>query len=98
LVADGFSEETKSSRKKAIWYRLEIYGGGKWPPWKLHDQNWTESNQMLEVVNENGISTVWDELFDMDSAVYAGFQSTVEGGGISAFLDGISSVTPLTRH
>jgi hypothetical protein len=53
---------------------------------------------VLEVVNENGTSTVWDELFDTDSAAYDAFQSAVEEEGMSAFLDKTDGVTFSTRH
>ena len=66
--------------------RLEIY--------RLED----DLQWVLEVVNENGTSTVWDELFDTDGAAYAAFQSIVEEEGMSAFLGGTSGVTSLTRH
>ena len=55
-------------------------------------------HRTVEVINENGTSTVWDELFDTDSAAYAAFQSTVEEEGMSAFLDETSGVPPSTRH
>ena len=69
-----------------VTVRLEIYrldGGLQW---------------VFEVVNENGTSTVCDEMFDMDSAAYAAFQSTVKDEGMSASLDETSGVPSLTRH
>lgn len=72
--------------RQGITVRLEIY--------RLED----DLQWVLEVVNENGTSTVWDELFDTDSAAYAAFQSAVEEEGMSGFLDETSEVTPLTRH
>jgi len=72
--------------RKGVTVRLEIY--------RLDDGlQW-----VLEVVNENGTSTVCDEMFDMDSAAYAAFQSTAKDEGMSAFLDKTSGVPPLTRH
>ncbi len=53
---------------------------------------------VLEVVNENGTSTVWDELFDTDNAAYDAFQSAVEEEGMSTFLDKADGVTFSTRH
>ena len=47
-----------------------------------HDAQWT-----LEVVNEEGTSTVWDSLFDTDDEAFAVFQLTVEEEGMGAFLD-----------
>jgi hypothetical protein len=41
----------------------------------------------LEVVNEEGTSTVWDDLFDTDDKAYAAFQLTVEEEGMRAFFD-----------
>ena len=41
----------------------------------------------LEVVNEEGTSTVWDDLFDTDDKAYAAFQLTVEEEGVRAFVD-----------
>ena len=72
--------------RQGVTVRLEIYRLDDDPQW------------VLEVVNENGTSTVWDELFDTDGAAYAAFQSTVEDEGMGAFLDEPSGVTPLTRH
>ena len=72
--------------RQGVTVRLEIY--------RLEgDLQW-----VLEVVNENGTSTVWDELFDTDGTAYTAFQSIVEEKGMSAFLDGTSGVTSLTRH
>ena len=53
-----------------------------------HDPQWA-----LEVVNEEGTSTVWDDLFDTDDQAYAAFQLTVEEEGMRAFLDN-SNVIP----
>ncbi len=72
--------------QQGVTVRLEIYRLDS-------DLQW-----VLEVVNENGTSTVWDELFDTDSAAYAAFQSAVEEEGMSAFLDETSGVPPSTRH
>ena len=41
----------------------------------------------LEVVNAQGTSTVWDDLFPTDEAAFAEFQRTVSQEGMKAFLD-----------
>lgn len=40
----------------------------------------------LEVVDHEGGSTVWDDLFDTDQAAFDEFVSTVEREGIGSFL------------
>ena len=47
-----------------------------------HDPQWA-----LEVVNEEGTSTVWDDLFDTDDEAYEAFQLTVAEERMRAFLD-----------
>jgi hypothetical protein len=47
-----------------------------------HDPNWS-----LEVVNEQGTSTVWDDLFPTDDAALAEALKTIREEGLSAFLD-----------
>lgn len=47
-----------------------------------HDPQWA-----LEVVNENGTSTVWDNLFDTDEEANEAFELTLREEGINAFLD-----------
>lgn len=50
---------------------------------RLEDEpGWT-----LEVVNQNGTSTVWDDPFVTDDAAWGAFRRTVEEEGIHAFLD-----------
>ncbi|TCU53753.1 hypothetical protein EDF58_1103 [Novosphingobium sp. PhB57] len=46
------------------------------------DEGWT-----LEVVNEAGTSTVWEEPFDSDMTALNAFKRAVEQEGIEAFLD-----------
>lgn len=59
-----------------------------------HDPRWA-----LEVVNENGTSTVWDCLFDTDDEAFAAFELTLEEEGMEAFLDEEDNVIPFpTRH
>ena len=42
----------------------------------------------LEVVNEEGTSTVWDDCFATDVAAYAEFERTIDEEGIETFLSG----------
>jgi hypothetical protein len=46
------------------------------------DQGWT-----LEVVNEAGTSTVWEDPFDTDTAAFEAFLRAVEAEGMDTFLD-----------
>ena len=46
---------------------------------------------LLEVENQKGTSTVWDDLFATDSEAFAEFQRTLEAEGVDAFLDSPSS-------
>lgn len=57
-----------------------------------HDPQWA-----LEVVNDEGTSIVWDQLFDTDDEAYAAFQLTVEEEGMRAFLDD-DNVIPFPRR
>lgn len=72
--------------RQDITVRLEIYRLEDDPKW------------VLEVVNEAGTSTVWDELFDTDDAAYAAFRAAVEEEGMSAFLDETDVVRFPRRH
>jgi hypothetical protein len=58
-------------------YRLEvkIYRLGDRPGWQL------------EVVNEEGTSTVWDDLFATDREANEAFLETLDEDGVAAFLD-----------
>jgi hypothetical protein len=47
----------------------------------------TERGWTLEVVNERGTSTVWDDPFDTDRDADAAFRDTLAREGIEAFLD-----------
>jgi hypothetical protein len=40
----------------------------------------------LEVIDENGTSSVWDDLFTTDRDAYAEFQRTIDTEGIATFL------------
>jgi hypothetical protein len=43
-----------------------------------HERSWT-----LEVVNDQGASTIWDTSFDTDEEAFAAFELTVEVEGFS---------------
>jgi hypothetical protein len=47
-----------------------------------HDPKWA-----LEVANEAGNSTLWDDLFETDTEAYAAFSATVQEEGLQTFLD-----------
>ena len=47
-----------------------------------HDPRWA-----LEVINEAGTSTVWDDLFDSDDEAFRAFTLTVEQEGMEAFAE-----------
>jgi hypothetical protein len=51
-----------------------------------NDDGWS-----LEVVNQEGTSIVWDDLFATDTEAFAEFQRTLEAEGILTFLDGSSN-------
>lgn len=46
----------------------------------------TERDWSLEVVNEDGASTVWDDVFATDSDADAAFQRVLATEGVEAFL------------
>jgi hypothetical protein len=50
----------------------------------------------LEVVNDKGTSTVWDELFDTDEDADAAFHETLADEGMTAFFDN-ATVIPFRR-
>ncbi len=56
---------------------LHIYGNGK-------------TDWILEVVDETGASTVWNEQFASDDLAFAEFQRTVKVEGIRSFEDDVS--------
>jgi hypothetical protein len=58
-----------------------------------HDPQWA-----LEVVNEEGTSTVWDNLFATDEEAFAAVQITLEEEGIDAFLDRGNVIQFPSRH
>lgn len=46
-----------------------------------------EPGWSLEVENEHGTSTVWNDMFATDDAAYAAFRQAVDTEGMGAFLD-----------
>jgi hypothetical protein len=56
-----------------------------------HEAEWS-----LEVVNSEGTSIVWDELFASDGEAYAEFERTVAEEGMRTFLDS-GKVIPFRR-
>jgi hypothetical protein len=50
-----------------------------------------EEGWSLEVVNQEGTSTVWDDLFATDIEAFAEFRKTLEAEGIHAFLNSPSN-------
>ncbi|MGB7300588.1 MAG: hypothetical protein WBD34_14800 [Burkholderiaceae bacterium] len=46
-----------------------------------------DSPWVLEVVNEQGTSIVWDDQFDTDRAAFDEFTRTLETEGLAAFAD-----------
>lgn len=58
-----------------------------------HDPNWA-----LEVVNEQGTSTVWDDFFDTDDEALQAYELTLEAEGAEAFLDQSNVIQFPARH
>jgi hypothetical protein len=72
IVSSGRSQRTIIEGHE---FRIEIY--------RLEtDTTWT-----LEVVDEDGTSTVWDDQFDTDQAALDEVMSTINEEGLSAFRD-----------
>jgi uncharacterized protein len=71
-------------RRDGITVRVEIYSLEGRPGWTL------------EVVNDKGTSTVWDEPFDTDDAADAAFGEVLAEDGIASFLD-TATVIPFRR-
>ena len=72
IVYSGLSRETQVD---GYHLQIEIY--------RLEHQNyWT-----LEVIDDKGTSTVWDDPFGTDEEALNEVQKTIRKEGISAFLD-----------
>jgi hypothetical protein len=52
----------------------------------------------LEVVTDDGTSSVWDDLFDDDAAAFNEAVETIRTEDAQAFRDGGSNVIPFKRH
>ncbi|MBB5712995.1 hypothetical protein [Sphingomonas xinjiangensis] len=81
LITSSLSREES---RDGVTVRVEIYRLEDRPGWAL------------EVVNGEGTSTVWDELFETDDAADAAFRETLAAEGMVAFLDG-ATVIPFRR-
>lgn len=81
LVTSSLSREVS---RDGVAVRVEIYRLEDRPGWSL------------EVVNDRGTSTVWDELFETDDAANAAFHEAVVAEGMTAFLDS-ATVIPFRR-
>nr|WP_221239618.1 hypothetical protein [Sphingomonas xinjiangensis] len=75
---------SREESRDGVTVRVEIYRLEDRPGWAL------------EVVNGEGTSTVWDELFETDDAADAAFRETLAAEGMVAFLDG-ATVIPFRR-
>ena len=72
LVDSGLSQRTIIEGHE---FKIEIYRLEHEPQWSL------------EVVDEDGTSTVWDDLFDTDQAALDEVLKTIKEEGLSAFRD-----------
>lgn len=67
------SEHCQSFTRDGQTVQVEIYSSG--------DNDW-----ILEVVDERGTSTVWDEPFASDDEAFEAFQRALREEGIDAFV------------
>ncbi len=81
LITSSLSREVS---RDGVTVRIEIYRLEDRPGWSL------------EVVNDRGTSTVWDELFETDDAADAAFHEVVATEGMITFLDN-ATVIPFRR-
>lgn len=77
IVDSGLSQRTTV---EGIEFKIEIYRLEHEPKWSL------------EVVDEDGTSTVWDDLFETDQAALDEVLKTIEKEGLSAFRDSANVV------
>lgn len=54
-----------------------------------------EEGWALEVIDEEGTSTVWDDLFETDEAAHKCLMETLDNEGLAAFRD--SNVVPFPK-
>lgn len=57
----------------------------------------TSNEWALEVINQNGTSTVWDDLFSTDGEAYDEFLRTLQEEGVATFRDA-PKVTPFPHR
>lgn len=81
LVYSGLSQWTTIEGHK---FKIEIYRLENEPQWSL------------EVVDEDGTSTIWDDLFDADQAALDEVLKAIEEEGLSAFRDS-GNVVPFPK-
>ena len=81
LIQSGLSQRVTVEGHE---FSIEIYS-------LEHEDAWA-----LEVVDEKGTSTVWDELFDTDQAALDEVLKTIEEEGLSAFRDS-ANVIPFPK-
>lgn len=58
----------------------------------------TAPQWVLEVINKNGTSIVWEDHFETAEDAKAAFDATIDSEGIGAFLDTTNIVPFPTRH
>ena len=68
-----YSNHCKSVSRDNKTVKVEIYSSGK--------NDW-----ILEVVDEDGNSTVWDDQFTTDNEAYQEFQRTLDEEGIDSMI------------
>ncbi|MCP3732499.1 hypothetical protein M9978_18915 [Sphingomonas sp. MG17] len=81
LVTSSLSRKVD---RGGVTVRVEIY--------RIEDRG----GWILEVVNSQGTSTVWDEVFDTDKAADVAFREALEAEGMTAFLDS-ATIIPFRR-
>ncbi len=81
LITSSLSREVS---RDGVTVQVEIYRIEERPGWAL------------EVINDRGTSTVWDDLFETDDAANAAFEETASAEGMTTFLDS-ATIIPLRR-
>ncbi len=82
LVNSGVSDDVTVD---GVLFRIDVY--------RLEDDpQWT-----VEVIDEAGTSSVWDETFDTDQAAYDFALAEIRSEGGKAFRDGGDNVVPFRR-
>ncbi|MDG1371168.1 MAG: hypothetical protein P8Q48_13180 [Paracoccaceae bacterium] len=82
LVLSGLSDDVTVDD---VPFRIDVY--------RLeHDPTWT-----VEVIDEAGTSSVWDETFNTDQAAFDFALAEIRSEGGKAFRDGGDNVVPFKR-